>query len=457
VFHRLGLVFAILLFASASLQAQVENKPFLEEDRRREMDERVRSNEDLQQSFLWDAGGWFNSQFVQLDDPPDKDQRTLRSLDLRLWGEARIARRYLAYVRLQSEYTDFNSGDQFEGSDDNQFRPIHVDQAYLEADWSSPDNEFIVRVGKEFLTLGRGLLFNSVAYGVMGSYASGPFSLRGFAAHTIIHDDDIDQSLPNSDDSRRAFAALEGGYTLSGGHRAYLLAMVERDLNDEDPESASQDWDYNASYVGVGARGTVSGDLVYSMEGIMEFGKSVAAGSTEEESIQAFALMVGLELPFGGAMSPYAALEYMFGSGDSDRGSVTDVASGNLAGTDDEGFLAFGFVQTGFSLFPRLSNLHILRLGGSLRPLESVELFRRMEVGIFGYLYRKHQSEAPISDSRSSEDDADVGTEVDLFLHWRLLSDVGLSINYGRFMPGDAYADGEDARDFVSAGITYGF
>lgn len=443
------LVSACFLAAASSLAAQVEEKPFLEEERRRLMDERWRAQEELRQPLLWDAGGWLHSEFIHLDDPPEKEERTLRYEDLRLWAELRIERRWTAYVRLQAEYTDFNSGDQFEGNDDDEFR-LHVDQAWLEADFSTDGDGLTLKLGKEFLSMGRGLLLNDVYYAALGSWSSGPWSARAFAAHTIVHEDDLDLSRPHADDSRRAFAGLEAIYVLSGSHRAYVMALVERDLNEEDPEVATVDWGYDAAYVGGGARGAVVGRLGYQLEGVYEFGKSVAGGSTQEESIGAFALVATLEYGFGGSLSPYLAAEYMFGTGDVDRGSVTDGALGNKPGTDDEGFLAFGYVQTGFSLFPRLSNLHIVRFGGSIKP------FSAFEVGSYIYLYRKDEADAPISDPRSYLEDEEVGSEIDLFLRWRLLSDVGISANFGRFMPGDAYED-DDPRNFVSAGLTYSF
>lgn len=447
---------AALLGSLASALAQVEDKPFLEEERRRRMDERARAEEERRQPFLWDAGGWVHTEFVRLDDPPDRSHRTLRYYDLRLWAEAKIERRYTAFLRLQSDYADWSEGDQFEGEDDDQAHVARVDQAWVEADFSSDEAKFTVRLGREFLSLGRGLLLNGLHYGALADYDSGRFGVRALVAHSIPHDDDIDPSLPNADDSRRLFAGLEATYLLTGAHRVYGLFLLEHDRNEEDPEFASIDWGYDATYVGLGARGELFGGLGYGLEGVYEFGQSVASGSTVEEDIRAFALLVSVDYTFGGETSPYVALEYMFGSGDPDRGSVTEGFGGNTAGTDDEGFLAFGFVQTGFSLFPRVSNIHVFRLGGSLRPLASVELLRTLEVGAYGYLYRKDESSAPISDPRSFLDDEDVGTEIDLLLRWRVLSDVGLSFNFGRFLPGDAYAD-DDPRNFISLGLTYGF
>jgi hypothetical protein len=452
---RIWPVLLTLLGAGSAAFAQDQNK-LLEEERRRAMDARPRGDDDLGQRLLWDAGGWLHAEVITLDDPPDEEERTLRYLDLRLWGELRLDRTYTAYLRLQTDYVDFNSGDQFEGDDDNEFRFLYVDQAWAEADWSTEDTDFVVRAGRQFISLGRGLLFNQVAYGVVAEWAKGRWGLKAFGAHSIIHDDDLDQSLPNHDDSRRAYGALEANYVLHGYHRAYAMFMFEKDLNDEDPESAAQDWDYDAQYLGAGLRGAFFRDLGYHIEAIYQMGRSVAAGTTDAEDIRAFSLTLQAEYRFQAPMSPAFLLEYLYGSGDSDRGSVTDVAAGNAPGSDDEGFLGFGFLQTGYALFPRVSNIHIFRLGGSFKPLETVDACRYLEVGVFGYLYRKAESAAPISDPRSFLDDAEVGTEIDLFLRWRILSDLGMSVNFGRFLPGDAYDD-TDGRNFFSAGFTYGF
>ena len=66
------------------------------------------------------------------------------------------------------------------------------------------------------------------------------------------------------------------------------------------------------------------------------------------------------------------------------------------------------------------------------------------------------QSAEPISDPRSSNDNSAVGTEVDLLLRWRIYSDLGISLNYGVFMPGQAYTDTTN-RAYLSVGLTYSF
>jgi hypothetical protein len=450
--------FLFLVAAAAPAAALQDPNRLLQDERRQAMDARERPAEDAAPSLLWDAGGWLHAEVTTFEDPPEERERTYRYADLRLWGELRFDRHTTAYVRVLSDVLDFNSGDQFEGEDDDEIRPLYLDQAWLSGSWDFDGATLEARGGRAFFTLGRGLLFNQVAYGLEAAWNEPRWGVRAFAAHSILHDDDLDTSLPNADDSRRAFFALEGEALLTGNHRAYGIVLVERDFNEEDPEVAAQDWGYHATYLAAGARGTIWRNLGYSLEGTYQTGSSVAAGSTESETISAFAFLGAVDYTWTGDLAPYAVVEYMYGSGDPDRGSVTEVAAGNTAGTDDEGFLAFGFVQTGFALFPRVSNLHLVRVGGSIRPLGGVEAFRGLELGAYGYAYRKAESSAPISDPRASEDDEDVGTEIDVLLRWRIFSDLGVSLTWGRFFPGSAYPDDSDsARDFLSVGMTVSF
>ena len=445
----------VLMVSALALSASAQDqKKFLEEERRKEMDARPKPDPDMLQPLLWDAGGWLHLQFDTLEDPPFSKERTDRYVDLRLWGELRIERIYTAYVRIQTDYVDFNSGDQFKGTEDNVFRAPHLDQAYVQADWTEMNRGLMLRAGREFVSLGSGLLFNSVAYAVHGIYDHGEWAVQAWVAHSIIGEDDIDQSHPHSGSSHRLFFGLEGELLLSGSHRAYAMFLLEHDLNRENV--AVQDWDYNANYIGLGGKGTILAGWGYSAEAVFEFGQTASVGTTSSDPIRAFALLLTTDYQFQGPMEPSVRIQYMFGSGDSDRASPTDMAAGNEAGTTDTSFLSFGFVQTGFSLFPRVANIHILRVGGTIRPLVSVEAFHKFEVGVFGYYYRKAQAQELISDSRSFLNDADIGKEVDFLVRWRIFSDLGFYLNYGVFFPGAAYQD-RGARSFLSAGITYSF
>ena len=88
-------------FAEASAAEQDQQK-LIEDERRREMNQRPPLDPELHQTWLWDAGGWLHLQFDQLDDEPLRDTRTDRYVDLRLWGEIRYERNYSLSCRIRT-------------------------------------------------------------------------------------------------------------------------------------------------------------------------------------------------------------------------------------------------------------------------------------------------------------------------------------------------------------------
>jgi hypothetical protein len=147
----------------------------------------------------------------------------------------------------------------------------------------------------------------------------------------------------------------------------------------------------------------------------------------------------------------------MFASGDPDRTySPTDAAGGNRFGTKDSSFVGFGLRDTGISLAPVPSNLHIWRLGGALLPFENVQLFRDLEVGTNWFLYHKNRSRAAISDPLADNYSGDVGWEMDYFINWRLSADLSWTVRWGVFYPGSAYSD-RGPRHMLFSGITWSF
>ena len=150
---------------------------------------------------------------------------------------------------------------------------------------------------------------------------------------------------------------------------------------------------------------------------------------------------------------------------------MTNTTGGNFAGTDDLNFVQFGFAQTGFSLFPRLSNIHVFKAGASFYPFEPfvgdktwTKTFKNFEVGSAFYVYRKHHHQGITSDPRVATSvglgntNSVLGSELDVFVRWRVVSDLSFSLNWGYFMPGDAYDDSVDEkRSFLSAGATFTF
>ncbi len=456
--HRALIVVALVLASASPALAQVQEKPFLDEERRKAMEKVFENPPPEVQDFLLDYGGWFHFEFTEYDDKPLVDQRTYRFSDLRLWGTALFSKKYRLFARLQTTYTDFNEGDQF-GREADDADILRVDQAWFDAPFDGAlgsGSLLSVKLGRQYVNFGTGLLLNSVLDGLVVNARSGLWTSRAAVVHTIVSKDDQDATIPDNGNSRRAFAGFQTEYAGFRAARPYGVFLVQRDLNDEDPEVAGQDFEYHSMYLAGGLRGEIVSGLGYTVEADYEIGTSTATGSEETEAIRAFALQANLECYVKTTTSPVLYFGYLFGSGDEDRLSPTDTIGGNVAGSDDTGFNAFGFLLTGYSLSPRLSNLHIVRLGASFKPFEKTTWGTEFDAGFTFYLYRKARSEAGISDPRAYVDDADVGQEVDLFARWRMYSDLQLALSYGLFLPGGAY-DEDSRRGFLSVSTTLSF
>jgi len=72
------------------------------------------------------------------------------------------------------------------------------------------------------------------------------------------------------------------------------------------------------------------------------------------------------------------------------------------------------------------------------------------------YWLFKADADGPISDFRANDTSGDVGQEVDVFLEWRIFSDLSWTFRYGRFFPGQAYGD-RQPRDFLYTGLNVSF
>jgi hypothetical protein len=134
--------------------------------------------------------------------------------------------------------------------------------------------------------------------------------------------------------------------------------------------------------------------------------------------------------------------------------TVADLA----AGSDNTTFMGFGRYDGGIALNPRLSNLHVLRLGASARPWDETHGFEDLTLGGKFSLYRKNDGSGYISDPEAIPGSTDVGSGLDLFLGWRIYSDLAWMVQYGVFSPGEAYPVGfTDSTQTLYTNMTYSF
>jgi hypothetical protein len=197
--------------------------------------------------------------------------------------------------------------------------------------------------------------------------------------------------------------------------------------------------------------------MTYWIELIGEWGKSWIYGSNENQDIAAYGSVVGISYAFDLWGQPVISFEYAFGSGDEDRISVTNTDGGNTSG-NDKNFLYFGYLGTGFALAPRISNLHMYKIGCAMKPLEKCSLFKTLTLETNFFRFYKDNARGGVSDPDATELSNDIGSELDIEISWDIFSDLQWKFQYGYFMPGDAYPDtANDADTYLSTSLTLTF
>ncbi|MBI3098391.1 MAG: alginate export family protein [Planctomycetes bacterium] len=513
----------IFLFAVASvpgLRAQDSDtkRDQLEEEKRIELKRMA----EFDQGYAIDYGGWIrfdysNTEGKQGDTnqkagpggsnlPGGEGEPTREAYlsDLRLWVQLKIGEAHKFYFRSVSQYKSVNHGDAFgEPGNSKSFdtKEFNLDQGYYQLKLrpliqgeagGRNDYDVDVTVGRQFFRVGRGIVYNKVHNGILLDTRYKMVSLDLLASRTPVSENDFDKSRPNenlfingvtnqaksnSGETNRQFFGAQFGWKAFPGHEFYAFGLVQRDKNSEEPRSP-RDFDYNSEYWGIGARGSLTflpGKERYFFEVINQTGRSVGRNdgahpaNTTTSPIRAWALDAGVEAFFDKVWSqPRANVEYIFAQGDQDRRSLSSSTAGNERGTTDTTFIGFGFLQTGYASAPRVSNIHIAKVGATFKPLTGVsKWFAEFETGPTLYWYWKDDTNGPVSDSRARHNSRFLGFETDWTIRWNILSDVAFSVNYGYFWPGAAYSSqstsnngmGGNASDrhSLSVSLTYSF
>jgi hypothetical protein len=240
-------------------------------------------------------------------------------------------------------------------------------------------------------------------------------------------------------------------------HRPFFYWMRQNDQRHETTLPLFQNFSYDSEYFGFGSEGELFKDLRYSTEWVIENGRSYGDRMFfRQDPIHAWAFDILLEYLPDWKYDPRFLFEYMFASGDADRfGSPTDAIGGNTR-EDDRSFVGFGYRDTGLSFAPRLSNIHIWRLGASFYPFEEVRGLEGLELGTDWFLYAKNHSEGAVSDPLANNASSYLGWEMDYFANWRITSDLAVTARLGAFFPGKAFDD-QTCRTFFLTGVTWSF
>ena len=444
----------------------------LEKEARASLESRMRPS----QRFLFDYGGWYRLTYLNYDDLSNNllRQRTriLRLHDLRLWAMLNLDNTHTFYVRERTSLYDWDHNDNYRRYDtdynvelDQAFYSVRIDEAlrrYL-------DVRLPLRLqftgGQFFSQIGTGLVYSRVAQGVELNGQSRFVNFKTFWSKTPQGESNIDYSVPGfrTRGQDRYFYGVELTYPRFSHHEPYFFWMKQEDHSDPVPPHTTQKkFDYDSQYIGLGARGEIIKNLTYEIEGIRETGRSYGdnvtfGGSQSPNDISSWALTTKLTKIFDVLTRPRLSFQYAMGTGARNRQNPTNTIGGNAPDKTDRNFLYFGYTETGYMLSPRLSNLQMLRLGGSLKPLDfNKDLKDNLEIGLNYYIYKKDKTAAGISDFRADRPANSLGRELDAYVNWKALSDVFITFNWGRFYPSNAFGD-KDIRNYLLMGLTYQF
>jgi hypothetical protein len=432
----------------------------------RENERRLQRDLPIDQKFRVDWGGWYNFYFFLFDDGVDSS-RTLRQNELRLWTSFTADQGvHEGYARMRGTYNDWNHGDSFTPNEDD------LDGPNLERGWYQFDFARALRVHGSYeaavdlkLKLGRDLVLIGTGYAidlpldhVQVQAAAGNFETTFIVGRVPASTANIDRSRPVADHSDRDVWIIQEKYRGFARHEPFAFIAWQKDNTHEDPPDYLQEYEYNSAYVGWGSTGELLPNLRYSSEWVIERGDSYGDRRyLRRDSIKAWGFDQRLDYFFRHKTKPVLSAEYMFASGDANRlGSPTNAEGGNTQDHVDHSFQGFGFRDTGLSFAPRLSNIHVWRLGGALRPLPDHEATRELEVGTDHYLYYKHKAVAAVSDPLADEQSGYLGWEMDYYVNYRIFSDLSYTVRFGTFFPGAAFSD-QTTRTFLLTGLTWSF
>lgn len=441
--------------------AFINQQRAVEERLRKQFDEEIGDS----RRALFDWGGWYNTYLFVFDDGVESS-RILRRFDLRLWGRLSLDQgAHQFYARGRFGFLDFNTGDSYDSNDDDVEGP-NLERGFYRFDLSralrayreqTADYNVVVTAGRDLVMTGNGLALATPLdhLAVSGSYRSWELTL--FGGRTVGSSQDFDLSR-TATRMRRDVYGGELRYHGFDRHEPFVYAFRQHDRNREAIYQPFQKYDYDSFYVGAGSTGELWEHVRYSTEWVYESGSSFGHRQfIFDNDVEAWAVQAELEYLFPGVHKARASIEYLFGSGDSDRfASPTNSYGGNSGDRDDSGFIALGYRDTGLSFAPRYSNLHLWRTGASCHPWPDSQTFRHLELGADAYLFWKHHRDGAVSDPTANVRSGYLGWEMDYYLNWQVRADLSWTVRLGTFFPGQAYSD-RSVRTFLLVGMTWSF
>ncbi len=427
--------------------------------------------------FVPSYGGWLTSVLI---DERSKDASGAKELFTsvttgKVWLKSYLWANNFVYVRGKDVYLHVLKEKVTDIDNDN---VLDLDVGFFA--FSNKNNTLKVFLGRKFFNIGTGLVFNGRGDGGEVGYYSKLFDVKLFGAYTgYMKKDNNPYGLSDEDISTGAKRFFAGG-TLTKtifNQTIYLLGLMQIDKGEEG------DWEvissgtragnfvqkmsrYHSQYYGAGLKG-ILGDAFYYAEFILERGESnmltyddygtVIIDKYKKKPVKAYACNAGLNYYFNMVFNPALLINYAYGSGDKDRSDYKSPV-GNTSG-DDKGFVYFGTYVGGYALRPVLANLHVFRGGFSIVPFSESNKKYLKRIGFtakYSY-YMKDLPTSVISYGEADQDSKDVGHGIDASVRWKIFYDLVVYMNYGLFMPGDAYLSSEKNRNFIMGGFHLNF
>lgn len=443
-----------------------ENERRVEEEKRASLTKTESAVLESESRWAVDYGGWINFRYDDYNED-DNDKEALDGLketmstDIRFWTKLTLKpppdgaypNEHSLYVRVKDIHNIDRGGDTNQVHEYDHDGP-HMDYLYLVLDV----RPFWLEIGRRYFSVGQGIAYSNVNDGAELLAIIGEWNIKGFASMTLPHEHNVDVSVPAYDKKlERYYYGVEVTYLGVRNHGLYAFALWQDDHSDEDPDDPLQDYRYDSQYIGLGSQGKLAPNLHYWAEVIQELGQSHQTGTNARKGIVALAADFGVSYDWDVYSNPNFTFEYAFGSGDPDRFNVTDTIDGNATGKD-KNFLYFGYLPAGYALSARLSNIHFLKAGMLLKPLEKYRTFKNLSVGAELYRFYKHEEKGGISDLEATGNSHDIGWEMDFNVSWEVLSDLRCTFEYGRFFPGEAYpVDSDNGESYLSLSTTFTF
>lgn len=393
----------------------------------------------------WESISWRNYKNLDNANPTEDTLKASLENDLRLWLWAASLSGYSVYFRVKQSYTTRRAGSGYTGVGDDYSGPA-LDMGYLMQDVNWRGINFYTKIGRQYFYLGRGIAFSGAHDGITVKLEPKNFYIKAIAAHSNSADDNLDTSVPNYDKKEsRYYYGLEAAYIGFFPLTIYTYGFIQRDAADENPDDTSnQSFLYNSEYLGFGLDGKEKKGIEYWLEVVKEWGHTFNDTTYvpgDKAGIDAWGLDLGSRYTFNLNMHPALEFEYAYGSGDKDRGSVTDTQNGGNRYGKDRNFSYYGYFATGYALASRLSNLSAVKIETTITPFEKIKIAKDIDIGFKYYIYRKAKADGAIYDTQATNDNSDVGREVDAYLYWKPIDKFYLSTQYGIFYPGKAYPD----------------